>query len=145
MKAEELSRYGGLKRHIAVLQEELQLLGTDTIRSMAMDGMPHGSSSGDPTGTLAIRIASISQEIEKSQKEAHAESVKILEFLHKVQTDQGIQVEDRDTIYDILHYRFLDLLSWEDIGRLCNMDRRTASRKAYAYLDAIKTCPQCPE
>lgn len=144
MTIDELRRYGGLKRHINVLQEQLDMIGTSTVGAVAYDGMPHGSTPGDPVGMLGMRIAIISQEIAKSQKEADIECVKILEFLQTIQADDSIPCDERDFVYDILHYRFLELLSWDEIGAKCNMDRRTASRKAYNYIDKRNKLPTMP-
>ncbi len=51
-----------------------------------------------------------------------------------------LTVDDAETRL-ILRLRCINLMNWADIGAELGMDRRTASRKFYDYLEI---CPQCP-
>lgn len=63
MQAEEtkliLRYYGGLKKQIENINIELAELQDrySPIKGVAMDGMPHGSTPGDSTASLAVKLA----------------------------------------------------------------------------------------
>lgn len=49
---------------------------------------------------------------------------------------------------EIIRYRVINNLGWGEIGEELHIDRRTASRKFYNYLNSFQekeSCPQCPQ
>lgn len=65
-------------------------------------------------------------------------------YKEKLQRDRKIVDEYIDTCpfpeCDIIRYRVINNLNWYEIGNLLSMDRRTASRKFYNYIN-LPTMP----
>ena len=62
---------------------------TDTVKSVQISDMPHGSGTGNPTGDLAIRRAKLSEQckvIEETAKEVDSE---LWEYILKGVTDEN--------------------------------------------------------
>ena len=146
MTEKELSGYSwikwevrGIEGDIAIREAEIaeleQEIGPGAIK---MDGMPHGSSPGDPVAMMAIKMAALHEELKglKADLEDHrAELIKkereIRKFISSVE-DEEIKL--------IIKWRFIDLLDWIEIaGRLedmtgKNVDRSTPGKKMRRFL-----------
>lgn len=102
-------------------------------KNNAVTGMPHGGKGVNFTEWYA-------EKKEKIEKEIEYYKLKIQKDREEV--DQYIQNAPYPEC-DIIQYRVVNNLGWEEIGNLLAMDRRTASRKFYFYIEK-ESCPQCP-
>lgn len=95
---------------------------TNTVRSMNMDGMPHGSSTGNPTEVLAARRAELSRKVEEIERTAKEADPELWEYILK-----GVTEEYADYNY---------------LSTVCNMPcgsrKYYASRRMFYYLMSKK-------
>lgn len=130
--AEMEERLAELEQEIADLEREI---GPGSVK---MDGMPHGSTPGDPVARMAIAIAALheeAKELEARLKERCAD----LKRKEREIREHIDSVEDEE-VKLIIEWRFIDLLDWYEIaGRLeemtgKNVDRSTPGKKMRRYL-----------
>ena len=75
----------------------------------------------------AIETAEKKKEILKErQKKAQQEELRILEFINTVSDSR---------IRRAMQYRYIDGLTWEEVGKRVNYDRSTLSKLVHKYLD----------
>lgn len=93
-----------------------------------LDGMPHGSGVGDPTGQLAAEIADLSAVIEAQEQALRSSGQAVARFV--------------DTIPDartrlVFRLRFVHGLSWKEVADHLGQftSEWTASNICYDYLD----------
>lgn len=96
-----------------------------------MSGMPKGGGGKDFTEWYAQEHERILKEIEACKGRVQQDRKKVDRFIEEAPHPEC----------DIIRFRVVNDLGWEEIGENLSMDRRTAARKFYAY---IKSCPQCP-
>lgn len=146
MTEQELSGYRFITARIEEIEERLVELECDIaeleqengLGSVNMDGMPHGSTPGDPVARMAIARATLHAEFKAlvaDLKERQAELIKkereIRDYIDSVE-DEEVKL--------IIEWRFIDLLDWYEIaGNLEEMigksvDRSTPGKKMRKYL-----------
>lgn len=130
-----------IKKNISKLKEKLRKLTLEnTIGGIVMDGLPHGYTPGRPTENVVINLYSLQKDIKNQLNEQ-------LEYFLKKQLEyeksKAAIEEYIDTIPDaelrsIFKYRCIENMNWSKIGEILSMDRRTASRKYYDYINSQK-------
>lgn len=94
MQAEEakmILRYmGGIEAQLYDVNRELAELQDryNPIKGMGMDGMPHGTTPGDSTASLAVKLADSSEEYKRTE--------------NRLLVRRGVLLADRDNIRDQL-------------------------------------------
>ena len=84
----------------------------------------------------AIEAAERKKELLKErQRRAQQEELRILEFINSVSDSR---------IRRAMQYRYIDGLSWEEVGKRVNYDRSTLSKLVNKYIEENKTFPQSP-
>lgn len=120
MTKQELSNYFWLKNEIAKqekrkkrLQEKLTRstneAASDTVRDyhsgkgipVRIEGVPAEEFS------LSIMIRMLEEEIERNIKKSHEEAIKIEQYIQKIENPK---------IRELMRSRFLDCMSWEEVG-----------------------------
>ena len=133
------ARIAKLEKCIAELELEIAEMERDVgLGSVKMDGMPHGSTPGDPVAMMAIAMADLHKELvqlkaelKKQCAELKEKERKIREYISSV-TDEEVKL--------IIEWRFIDLLDWYEIaGNLEDVtgkyvDRTTPGKKMRKYL-----------
>lgn len=118
MTKKELSRYYWLRHEIHKQKNRLERLRNKKPEEMAGDtvndyrtgkGIPV-KIEGVPSGeyTRPIMIGLLEEEIERNIKESEAAAEKI---------EQYIQTVDDPKVRELMRSRFLDCLSWEEVGK----------------------------
>ena len=121
MSEKELSRYYWLKKEIKDLENRLLEFG-DGVSAIVITNEIKGS----PQHTsIQEKRAILVEKLINARLSALEEYIKIESYIEKV--------EDTE-IRQIMRYRFLDLLNWNEIGEEMNYDRTTISKKMRAYL-----------
>ena len=127
MTEKELSGYVFIKARIAKVEEKLAELEMETgVGAVNMDGMPHGSTPGDPVARMAIARASLHEHLVRLKAELKEKEREIMEYINGVE-DQEVKL--------IIEWRFIDLLDWFEIaGKLeevtgKSVDRSTPAKK----------------
>ena len=125
MTEKELSRYFYLKKEIEDLEERIEKLG-DGVGSIEITDMPKGSK----------KIVSIQEKITELRNRYIEARISALEEYLKI--ENYIKLVEDTEIRTIMRMRFLDLKTWEEIGRNLHMDRTTAYRNMKKYLKLHK-------
>lgn len=124
MSEKELSKYYYLKKEIKDLEERIETLGNG-VGSIKISDMPKGSP----------KISSIEEKIVELKEKWINARVSALEEYLRIETYIN-SIEDIE-IRLIARYRYLDLLSWEQIALKIGkgQDRTTVSKKMRSFLD----------
>ncbi len=126
MSEKELRQYYWIQREIERLYEEIQELGFQTLMIPLNDGMPsppyHPS---DGVGELAVAIVALQEQLCKRLADLQRKRAAIEAFI--------AGIEDME-IAKIVQMRFLELLSWREIGDRLGYDYTVVYKKCRKYL-----------
>lgn len=130
-----------IKKYISELKEKLSKLTLEnTIGEIVMDGLPHGNSPGMPTENAVINLYSLQEDIKNQlneQLEYYLE--KQLEYEKiKAAIEEYIDTIPDAELRSIFKYRCIEHMNWSEVGKILSMDRTTASRKYYDYINSQK-------
>ena len=108
------------------------------VGSMNMDGMPRGSTPGDPVATMAIAIAALHEKLVRCRAELMEHKAALIEKERQI-VAYIASVEDEE-VKLIIEWRFIDLMDWYGIACKLeeitgqNVDRSTPAKKMRKYL-----------
>ena len=122
MSEKELSRYYNLKREVLDLEERIAEFGSG-VKSVPIKEVAV-TSSHSTKSIQETKVELVSRLTEK-RIEALEEYLAIERYIE--------EVEDVE-IRNIMRYRFLDLMKWEDIAEKLYQDRTTISKKLRRFL-----------
>lgn len=132
MTERELSGYVYIKARIKKVEERIaELEQEDGLGSLNMDGMPHGTTPGDPVARMAMARAALHEQLVRLKADLKEKEREIREYVASVENEE---------IKLIIEWRFIDLLDWQEIaGRLedmtgKNVDRSTPGKKMRKFL-----------
>lgn len=124
-----LRKYYHAKKEEQMILDEIQRLREDKMfPSLVMDGMPHGNGSSD----LSEYAALMDEEITKL-KEQRLECVKIYSDI-----SSRIQRVEDDSQRELLMYRYIKCMKWEDIAVTMGYSWRNIHKIHSKALDAIE-------
>ena len=112
-----------------------QALGPGAVK---MDGMPHGSTPGDPVAMMAIAMATLHAELKELQTKLKEQCAELIRKEREIR--EYIDGVEDEEVKLIIEWRFIDLLEWNEIaGNLeeitgKNVDRSTPGKKMRKYL-----------
>ena len=116
------ARVARLKETMEMLDRFLRMCSSQMVNdlvslSQALSGMPHGSGTGDPTGRLAMDIASgevspFVRQIQEEMTEANLELIRIEPQTRMVEIALGA-LSDKER--DLVTMKMIDDLSWAEI------------------------------
>lgn len=132
MTEKELRGYIYLKARIAKVEERIAELEQENgLGSLNMDGMPHGSTPGDPVARIGIARAELHQQLVRLRADLKEKEREIREYIDTIE-DEEVKL--------IIEWRFIDLLDWQEIAgnledlRGKNVDRSTPGKKMRNFL-----------
>lgn len=133
------ARIAKSEKRIADLELEIAEMERDVgLGSVKIDGMPHGSTPGDPVAMMAIAMADLRKELVQLKAELKKQCAELKEKERKIR-EYISSVEDEE-VKLIIEWRFIDLLDWyeiagnlEDVTGKC-IDRTTPGKKMRKYL-----------
>ena len=132
MTEQELRGYAFIKTRIEKLEERIaELEQEDGLGSVNMDGMPHGTTPGDPVARMAIARATLHEHLVQTHAELAEKERQIREYINSVE-DEEVKL--------IIEWRFIDLLDWFEIAEEMenatgkSVDRSTPRKKMQKYL-----------
>jgi hypothetical protein len=127
------------EERIADLELEIEELEREIgVSSMNMDGMPRGSTPGDPVAMMAISIAALHEKLQHFKAELKEHNAALIEKERQIMAYIA-SVEDEE-VKLIIEWRFIDLLDWYEIASKLeeitgqNVDRSTPGKKMRKYL-----------
>ena len=142
MTEQELRGYIYIKARIAKVEERLaELEQEDGLGAVNLDGMPHGSTPGDPVARMAIARAALHGQLVRLRADLKEKECEIREYIESVE-DEEVKL--------IIEWRFIDLLDWYEIAGMLeemtgkNVDRSTPGKKMRKYLAERKKRPAFP-
>ena len=118
MTYNELDRYRQLKNRIHYIEIELSELAE--LSAVRLDGMPHSRTPGDPTYQMFCKAEKLREQLMFQRQRAVEELQKLNDFIESV---------DDPEMQNILTARFVEGQTYEKIGGILYMDRRTVKRK----------------
>lgn len=131
MIREELNELYWLKKEVEDLQNRLQELDeTCGVSSTKIDSEIHASGGKSaPVEELAIK---------KLQLENQIYEYMILILEEKQKIEKFIETIPDSKLRTIVRLRNIDLMSWEEIGKFMELDRKTVSKKYNEYIKSIR-------
>lgn len=108
------------------------------VSSMNMDGMPRGSTPGDPVAMMAISIAALHEKLKQYKAELKEQNAALIEKERQIRA--YIASVENEEVKLIIEWRFIDLLDWYEIACKLeeitgqNVDRSTPGKKMRKYL-----------
>lgn len=134
-----MARIEEIKERIAELEHDIAELEQENgLGSVNLDGMPHGSTPGDPVARMAIARAALHEDMKKLKADLEKRCVELLGKEREIR--EYIDSIDDEEVKLIIEWRFIDLLDWYEIaGRLEEVtgkyvDRSTTGKKMRKYL-----------
>ena len=131
-----LSRAYVLRRRIAAKEMHLEELRTQAEHITSdLTGMPRGSGTSSPVERVAIQIADLSFEIELDWLDLLAYQEEIRKTIDLLQDPAAAQ---------ILSYRYLSYMRWQDIADTMHYSVRHTTRlhgRALKQIDDVLLCP----
>lgn len=124
MTEKELSKYFYLKKEIEDLEERINKLGVG-IGSIVLTDMPKGNKK---RVSIQEKITELKNKYIEARVSALEEYLKIENYINSV--------EDTE-IRTIMRMRFLDLKTWDEIGKEFYSDRTTISKKLRANIKSL--------
>ena len=116
--------------------EQMKLRWYRPVHSPNMDGMPHGTTPGDPTAQSFFRIEMINEKITVIQQQLADIVEEILDWMYTDLSDDSLEQSELRRII-ICHY--IDGMSWETTTRhvLGYYGSDTAKKRVYRYFGVI--------
>lgn len=134
-----MARIEEIKDRIAELEHDIAELEQENgLGSVNLDGMPHGSTPGDPVARMAIARAALHEDMKKLKADLEKRCIELLGKEREIR--EYIDSIDDEEVKLIIEWRFVDLLDWYEIaGRLEEVtgkyvDRSTPGKKMRKYL-----------
>lgn len=126
MTEKDLSRYYNLKREVQDLEERIAEFGSGVKSAQIKDVAVSGSKSIKSIQETKVELVSLLKEKRISALEEYLAIERYIESVEDVE------------IRNIMRYRFLDLMKWEEIGEKLYQDRTWVAKKVRKYLNGEK-------
>lgn len=110
---EYLMQYKTLRMKVARYQERIQMVG-NTLKGLEMDGMPHGTTTGNPTESTAINLYLLQQQYGMAIADAEKVCGEITADIERMKDEKL-----RTLLYD----RYILFHSWSQITEKMNQFR----------------------
>ena len=136
------ARYAYLKSELETLERWLRLCESQSISdrvslSQAITGMPHGSGIGDPTGRLAIDIASgeVSVFVKQVQEDLAFANTELLKLAPEISTVEIVIESLGDREREVLIFKIIDGRDWNDtVNQMNGLHNNSYSKRSLQRL-----------
>lgn len=115
-----------LNRLKSLCLEKSRLKDFNPYSQKPMTGMPGGGGSKNLLEWIAEETDRLDREIEECLRRVQREREKVERYIDAAPPPER----------DIIRYRVINGMGWGEIGDALRMDRRTASRRFYEYINA---------
>lgn len=123
MTRQDIEALGYYEQRLARLRDELSdmeaMIG---VGSPALDGMPHGGRTGDPTQSLAVRLATQIDKIRVLERQTMEARLRVYEWLETL---------DDEMIREIIYLKFLKHCTWREVALRIGYGDHTTYFKMY--------------
>lgn len=135
MTEKELSQLRYLNKEIEWNKSQLdKLMAIATGTSSEITGMPCCKGISDKVGSNVAEIADLKSILKLNIHMRNKELNKLIDFIEKIQ-DSEIRI--------IFNLRYIEGLTWEEIGTTMHIERTTAYKKHYRYLNSQNSHCEC--
>lgn len=135
-----LARIKEIKERIWELAGDIEELEQETgLGSVNLDGMPHGSTPGDPVARMAIARAELHADMKRLKAELEERRAELIVKEREIR--EYIESVENEEVKLIIEWRFIDLLDWYEIAGMLEdvtgkyVDRSTPGKKMRKYLE----------
>lgn len=132
MTERELSSLLIIRARINRINEKIEdMEAEDGLGSVSMDGMPHGTTPGNPVERMAMARAALHEKLLDLKAALAEKELEIRNYIDSV---------EQEDVKLIMELRFIDLMDWYDIASELeettgkNVDRTTPAKKMRKYL-----------
>ncbi|MGN0533017.1 MAG: hypothetical protein ACI4IK_01545 [Eubacterium sp.] len=127
MTEKELNKLYWIEKRIKKLEARIKELEDEIgIRGVGFDGMPHGTGVSSPVEALVIKKCDLLGDLQKELLIKIGEERRIRNYISTVE-DEEVKL--------IMEMRFINLMSWFEIGEKMHLDRTSVSKKMRKYLN----------
>ena len=134
-----IARIKEIEERIAELEQDIAEREQENgLGSVNLDGMPHGSTPGDPVARMAIARAALHEDLKRMKADLEERRADLIEKERKIR--EYIEIVEDEEVKLIIEWRFIDLLEWVEIaGKLEDLtgkyvDRSTPGKKMRNFL-----------
>lgn len=133
----ELNQLHYINKEIEVLKRQLdELKSRSMVKGQEITGMPFVTGTSDKTAQIAVAIREVEELYEIKLRELYVVRGRIERYINTI---------DDAELRLIVRLRSINNMHWEDIGAEVGMDRRTASRKYYRFIEGAKVARNAHE
>lgn len=124
MSEKELSQFYWLKKEIKDLEDKIDELGygVGSIKIKEVIG-----TSSNPQSSIQEKVAILQEKLINARLSALEEYLKIERYIESVEDSE---------IRQIMRFRFMDLMSWNDIADQLHYERTTVSKKLRQFINS---------
>lgn len=123
MNIKELSNLFYINKELKRLESELEEISV--IGATILDGMPHGTKSGDKVQSLVLKRQSLVEKIVRKQTEYIDEKIRMENFISNI---------DNPKIRLIVRLRFVEFKNWYDIAEEITPDDKELVNRNAPYM-----------
>lgn len=125
MTIQELSKYYYLKMQIKSIKLQIKELNDSILSSIQLTGLPSSNNVSNPVQKIIIKKSLLENKL----------NIKMVDMLKQLEIiEDYIDTVDDERIKLIIRYRFIELLSWEEIGNNMHYERTTPYQALKKYL-----------
>ena len=116
-----------LKIDIENIKEEIKSI--PTISSPQLTGMPHGTGVSNPIESYFLKKEKLIEKLNLKKEKYTEELLRIEDIIDRI---------DDEEIRAIARMRFVQCLTWEEIGERVHLERTTCSKKLRKYIESME-------
>ena len=116
-----------LKIDIENIKEEIKSI--PTISSPQLTGMPHGTGVSNPIEAYFLKKEKLIEKLNLKKEKYTEELLRIEDIIDRI---------DDEEIRAIARMRFVQCLTWEEIGERVHLERTTCSKKLRKYIESME-------
>lgn len=124
MSEKELSQFYWLKKEIKDLEDKIDELGYGVGSIKIKDVI---GTSNNPQSSIQEKVAILQEKLINARLSALEEYLKIERYIESVEDSE---------IRQIMRFRFMDLMSWNDIADQLHYERTTVAKKLRQFINS---------
>lgn len=124
MTLSELNEHRNIVEQWRKAQEQLTELEAKELGAASYDGMPHSTTVGNRTESLAIMLARNREKVDEWKRAKDSSQKRIMSFIDTI---------DDVLTFNIFVYRFIECLDWKDVAAQVKGGNTVDSVKSICY------------
>ena len=120
----ELNEHRNIVEQWRKAQEQLTELEAKELGAASYDGMPHGTTVGNKTESLALMLARNREKVDEWERIKDSSQKRVLKYIDTI---------DDVLTFNIFVYRFIECLDWKDVAAQVKGGNTVDSVKSICY------------